>query len=137
MRQRRHIRAFSLIEAMAILVILSIVGVGMGIGLQSASRVPAANERIIAISTELCSEADYWRDLAYGASPWPATLPYSLTDTVSINVRGQTLSLSRTVSIQNWDPNNLSGNASPKSDFARVQITVDGQSVAFYVTKPT
>lgn len=136
MRCRSRYRALTLIEVMLLLTVLSVVAVGVGVGLQSASQVPRANSRMLGIQAELNSEADYWRAVGWGAAPWPSTLPSSKTDTVAVKIGGQTLTLNRTLSIQIWDPNNLATNSSPKTDFARVQITIDGQVVTYFTTRP-
>ncbi|MEI8194964.1 MAG: hypothetical protein WCI73_03550, partial [Phycisphaerae bacterium] len=129
-------RAFTLIEVLILLTVFAIIGVGVGVGLQSISQVPRANSRMLGVAAELNSEADYWKALAWGNAPWPASLPYNATDTVTIKIGGQNVTLNRTVSIQIWDPNNLATNSSPKTDFARVLITIDAQSIAFFTTKP-
>jgi hypothetical protein len=56
---------------------------------------------------------------------------------VTIKVGGQSVTYSRSVSIQIWDPTNLSGNANPQPDFARVQITIGGLTAATYTCRPT
>lgn len=127
---------FTLIEAMLLLVVTSIVGVAVGIGLQSISRVPKATDRALAVSAELLSEMENWRAVAFGAAPWPASLPYTKTDTVTLSIGGQSVTYNRTVSIQNWDPNNLASNSSPQTDFARVQLTINSVSLTTFLTKP-
>ncbi len=134
--QRRSRGAFTLIEAMIMIVILGIVGAGLGVGMQSALRVPGATERIVAISTELKGESENWRGQAFGASPWPSTLPYTLSDTVTLKIRGQNITYSRTTSIQNWDPNNIASNASPQVDFVQVQITINAMTYVTFLTNP-
>ena len=131
-----HCRAFTLIEAVILMVIMSIVAVGAGIGLQSAVRVPEATERALAVSSELTSEIEGWRAVAFGNAPWPSALPYSANDTVTLSIAGQSTTYNRTTSIQKWDPNNLSTNASPQADFVQVQVTINGQSLVCYLSKP-
>ena len=126
-----------MLEAMVVLVVLSIVGVGVGVGLQSATRVPEANDKVLALSAELTSEMENWKANAWTGSTWPSTLPYSKTDTVTIKCGGQSLTYNRTVTIKNWDPNNITSNSSPQTDFCQVQITINGQTVAFYLTRPS
>ena len=126
----------TLIESMMLLTILSIVGVGVAVGLQSLSNVPQATDRTAAISTELTSEMDYLRAVAWGGSPWPAALPSNVTDTVTLNIGGKSLTYNRITNIQNWDPNNIASNAGPQSDFVRIQITINGQVLTAYLTNP-
>jgi hypothetical protein len=126
-----------LIESILLTLILGIVGVGVGTGMQSAFDFPEATERAVAISTELKSEGENWRAVAFGASPWPSSLPYNSTDTVTLSIAGQSTTYSRTTSIQNWDPNNLVSNASPQTDFVRVQITINGVAYVIFLTSPT
>jgi type II secretory pathway pseudopilin PulG len=134
-RSRRPARAFTLIEAMVLLVIMSIVAVAAAVGLQSATHVPDATDHTLAISSELNSEMEYWRSIAFGISPWPSSLPYSTTDTVTLSIGGQNSTYSRTTSIQNWDPNNLATNNTPQADFVQVQITISGQTLTCYLSK--
>ena len=129
-------RAFTLIEVMFLMVILSIVAIAAAVGLQSSARLPEATDRVLAVSSELNSEIDSWRSVAFGSSPWPASLPYSLTDTVTLNIGGQAVTCNRTTSIQNWDPTNISTNSSPQSDFVRVQVTINGQTLTCFLNKP-
>ncbi|GEM_PF-6248755 len=132
----RH-SAFTLIEAVVMMVIVSLVAVAVGVGLQSTARMPEATDRSLAVWAELNSELDNWHAAAWSVSPWPGALPYNPTpDTVTIKVGGQNIVCSRTITVQNWDPNNLTSNASPQSDFARVQITINGQTGSFFTCKP-
>jgi type II secretory pathway pseudopilin PulG len=127
--------AFTLVEAMVLLVIMSIVAVAAAVGLQSAVHVPEITDRTLAISSELNSEMEYWRSLAFGTSPWPSSLPSSTTDTVPLSIGGQNLTYSRTTNIQNWDPNNLAANTTPQPDFVRIQITINGQTLTCFLSK--
>ena len=136
MRQAHRHSGLTLLEAMVVMVVLSVVAVGVAVGLQSLVRVPVANDRVLAISTELNSEVENWRAVSWGVSPWPSTLPYNATDTVNITIGGRAMTYNRTVSIQTWDPNNPTSNLSPQSDFARVQITIDAQTATFFLSKP-
>ena len=79
---------------------------------------------------------DYWRAVAWGGSPWPAALPSNVTDTVTMSIGGQSFTYNRTTAIQTWDPNNVATNTSPQSDFARIQITINGQVLTAYLTNP-
>jgi type II secretory pathway pseudopilin PulG len=128
-------RGLTLLECMILLTILSIVGLGVGLALQASSNVPVATDRAGAISTELASEMDYWRALAWGGPPWPTTLPSNVADTVTMSVGGRSFTYNRTTNIQNWDPTNIAGNASPQSDFVRIQLTINGQVLTAYLAR--
>jgi type II secretory pathway pseudopilin PulG len=134
-----HTRArggFTLIEALVLMVVVSIVAVGVGVGLQSSARIPETTDRALAISAELNSELENWRTVAWGNSPWPASMPYNYSDTVTLNIGGQSLSFPRTVAIAQWDPNNLATNTTPQADFVQVKVTINGQTAISYLTKP-
>ncbi len=128
--------AFTIIEAVVLMVILSIVGVGVGVGLQSATRVPELNDRALAVSAELASEMDTWRANAWTGSTWPASLPSTTNDTVTLSIGGQSKTFNRTVSIQTWDPNNLASNSFPQANFAKVTITINSQTIFAFFTNP-
>ncbi|MGN6368983.1 MAG: PulJ/GspJ family protein [Phycisphaerae bacterium] len=129
-------RGFTLIEAMILLVVVSIVAVGAAVGLQSTVKVPDQTERFLVISSELTSEMETWRSVAFGDPPWPSSLPYSASDTVTLSVGGGSITCNRTVNIRKWDPDHLSTNTTPQDDFVRVQISIDGQSLDCYFSKP-
>jgi len=46
---------------------------------------------------------------------------------------GKSRSLSRTTTIKKWDPTNLSTNATPQDNFVQIKITIDNQTLTFYV----
>ena len=137
MRRPTPVRAFTLIESMVAMVILGIAALVVPVALQTLTRTPSANDSVLTVSAELVSEMEYWHELAWGNSPWPATLPYSSSDTVTLSIGGRSQTFSRSVSIQIWDPTNLAGNASPQTDFARIQITIGGQTITTFTCRPT
>ena len=137
MRRSIPTRAFTLIESMVTMVILGIAALVVPVALQGLAHTPPSNDTVLAVSAELVSEMENWRDLAWGSAPWPATLPYSSSDTVTISIGGRNATFSRSVSIQIWDPNNLPGNASPQADFARIQITIGTQTATIFTCRPT
>jgi type II secretory pathway pseudopilin PulG len=126
-------RGLTLLESMLLLTVLSIVGIGVGVGLQSSVDIAEADDQTLAISLELVSEMESWRAVVFGNAPWPATLPYNVTDTVTITVGGQSHTYSRTTSIKLYDPNNIATNANPQPDFAQVKITINSQSLTGYM----
>jgi type II secretory pathway pseudopilin PulG len=135
MRRCPRTAGFTLVEVTLTLVVLTVAGIAVPVALQSLALVPAANDRTLAVSAEISTELEQWRAVAWGSSPWPASLPYNVTNTVAVKIGGQSVTLNRVIRIQNWDPNNLSGNTSPQSDFACVQVTVDNQTGVAYLTK--
>ena len=127
---------FTLIESMLALVVLAVAALVVPVALQTLAHTPAANDSVLAVSAELASEIETWRAEDWGPAPWPATLPYSATDTVTIKFGGGSATLARTVSIKNWDPNNLITNSSPQADFARIQVTIGAQTATAFTTRP-
>jgi type II secretory pathway pseudopilin PulG len=131
-------RGFTLLEAMVLMVILSIVSLGVGVGLQASIKAPETTDRALAISEELISELDTYRSQASLTSNWIFPSPYTINDTVTIKVGGQSFTYPRVTVIQTWDPNNLTTNTSPKTDFAQVKITINNSQTAFiFVSRPT
>lgn len=130
-------RGLTLIESLLMLFVLSIIGLATGVGLQAATRVPPANDRMLVVDAKLNSDMDYWLSLAWQSTKpaaWPTTFPYTRNDTVSLQIGGKAVTLNRTTTIHQWDPTNISGNTSPKTDFFRVVVTIDQQSLTFYVS---
>jgi len=135
-RDGRFGRGFTLLEALLLLSIFSVAALGVSVGLQTAVDTSVTADRTLAVTTELTSEADNWRGVAFGGAPWPASLPYSLTDTVTLSLGGVNRTFSRVTTIANWDPNNIGSNASPQSNFVQIQITIDGRTLTFYLCNP-
>lgn len=138
MNHSKACRGVTLLEAILLITILSIVGLGVGIGLQSSARVADVNDQALVLSTELMSEMETWAALAWTSNTaWPTVFPYTpAADTVTLKIGGQNVTYARSVNIKNWDPNNLISNTSPKADFVRVQITINGQKLERYFAKP-
>jgi prepilin-type N-terminal cleavage/methylation domain-containing protein len=137
MRRSPANSAFTLVESMVTMVVLSIAALVVPVALQTLAHTPSSNDKVLAISAELVSELETWRAEAWGPSPWPSGLPYNSSDTVNIQVGGQTVTYSRSVSIQTWDPNNLTSNNSPQADFARIQITIGGMTASAFTCRPS
>lgn len=68
---RRNPRALTLVEAMLLLVIISVVAVAAGVGLQAVAKVPAATDNTMAVNTVLVSVVEQTR--ANILRNWPAT----------------------------------------------------------------
>jgi hypothetical protein len=146
MTRRIFARALTLIEALLLLVIISIVAVAAGVGLQAVAKVPAATDNIMSINTVLVSvmeqtHANLIRN--WPASTWggpncaffangisytpPAniafrssyTTPITGTSPKPLQINGKPYQVS--LILATADPVNPGG-TSPQSDF--IQITV-------------
>jgi len=131
MKRYRHSRGLTLIEAMLLVVILSIVAVAAGVGLQAVAKVPAQTDRALAINNALVDTLEQWR-----AKPW-ASMVTPLPDTVIINSKPYT----RTITIEDADPTATNDPATftpanVKTDFRRITVTINGQTMRVYVTMP-
>lgn len=135
-RRAASARGLTLVEAVLLLTIISVAAVAAGVGLQAASDTPLRSDRTGAISAELTSEMESWRAVAWGGSPWPASLPSTVNDTVTLHIAGRSITCNRTTAMQRWDPNAITSNSSPQSDFVRIQITINGQVLTAYLTNP-
>jgi len=71
MIQRKKNRGLTLVEAMVLLVILSIVAVAAGVGLQAVVKVPAATDSTMAVDSVLVSVQEQTR--ANLIRNWPAS----------------------------------------------------------------
>lgn len=125
-----HSRGLTLIEAMLLVVILSIVAVAAGVGLQAVAKVPAQTDRTLAINNALVDTLEQWR-----AKSW-ATMA-SASDTVTVNSKPY----ARTITVEDADPTATNdpvtftvGNT--KTDFRRITVTINGQMMRLYVAKP-
>src|SRR5690348_14185310 len=123
--QRHAQRGFTLLEAMVLMVVLSIVAVGVGVGLQSISRVPTANNLRLAVNSALISKMEELRATTFTA----LTVGTSLSDTVTL---GNT-TYTRNVTIATADANS---DGTLDSDYKVVTVTVNGQSLTMWVTQP-
>lgn len=105
---------FTLLEAVIMTLILSLVAVAAGVGLQSLVKVPKQNDNQLVISNQMVDRMEQLRGTAFAslASGSSGKLSWSVTTV---------------------DP---TGGASPKSDFKQITVTQDGRSISCYVTKP-
>ena len=126
MRHRpKPARGFTLIEAMFLLVVLSIVAVGAGIGLQSVAKVPANTDQIMAINNAIVDSIEQWK-----AKAWASQV--SQTDAVTINNKSYT----RTISVANADPSDPETGANTQADFHRITVQIGSQTMRSYVVQP-
>ena len=116
--------AFTLIEAMILLVVLSIVSVGAGVALQGLAQGPKGTDFQLAVNTAIISKMEEVRALPFTSM----TVGTSLSDTTSINGT----SYARTVTIALADPTG-GGN---QSDFKQITVAVNGQSLVTLVAQP-
>jgi hypothetical protein len=135
LQRKNRPRGLTLLESMLMLTVLAVIAVATGVGLQAASKVPSANDKILIIDAELNSEMDYWKAWSFASTaPWPTTFPYTKNDNVTLTINGKATSLARSLTISRWDPNDITNNSSPQNDFVKVVITIDGQSITFYMS---
>jgi Tfp pilus assembly major pilin PilA len=123
------IRGFTLIEAMVLLVIVSIIAVAAGVGLQAVAKVPIQTDAILAIDNEIVNRLEQMR-----AEPWAtmSTKATSLTNAspgVSINSKFY----SCTVAVVDADAD---GDGSTDADYRKITVTIGAQSMISYVTNP-
>src|SRR4051812_4784975 len=97
MQRNQHHRGFTLVEAIVLLVIVSIVSVAAGVGLQAVAKVPTATDEIMAINNAAVDSMERWKAKSWATMnpSSPFSSPYSLTNTVTINGK----SYSRTVNV--------------------------------------
>lgn len=123
MGSRRKTAGFSLLEAVILVTIMSIVAVAAGVGLQSIVRIPKAADNVLAINRQLASDMEQLK-----AGGW-AGLTVGVTNN-NVTINGT--SYARTITIAQANPDG-SGN---KTDFEQVTVTIGNQSVSTYVTQP-
>ena len=74
MRSRRHRQGLTLVEAMLLLVIVSIVAVATGVGLQAVVKVPDTTNDMMTINNTLVNVLEQMEAQLTGSSPgWPST----------------------------------------------------------------
>jgi len=127
-------RGFTLIEAMVLSVILSIIAVAAGVGLQAVAKVPSATDQIMALNNTAVDTLERWRAKSWSAMnpSSPFSSPYSLTDTVTVNGK----SYSRTVTVTDADPASPESGGTARSDFRRITVTIGSLKMRTYVTNP-
>jgi Tfp pilus assembly major pilin PilA len=118
-------RGVTLIEAMFLMVIMSVVAVGAGIGLQSVAKVPTSTDLVLATNCAVLSTIEQWK-----AKAWASQV--SQSDTVTVNGT----SLSRTITVANADPSNPESGAGTQSDFHRITVQIGSQTMRVYVLNP-
>jgi prepilin-type N-terminal cleavage/methylation domain-containing protein len=117
-------RGFTLIEAMMLMTILSIVALAAGVSLQSLTRVPQKNDDQLKIANALIDKMEQLRGTAF------ASLTVgSSSDTVTISNTPYTRSWTIALADANGDGTN-------DSDFKQITVTVNSRSLMCYVVQP-
>ena len=111
----------TLIEAILLIVILSIVVVGTGIALQSLLRVPTANNRVLVVANLLIDKMEKLRALDF------ATLSATSNGSDSPVIDNVTYTRS-------WNIKSNPGNAYD-ANFIQIIVTIDTQSLTTGVCK--
>src|SRR4051812_35076641 len=82
----RHARrGLTMIEAMLLLVVMSIVAVGAGVGLQAVAKVPAQTDEILAINSEVIDRMEQMKATAWASMSAKATTLTNTTPGIQIN----------------------------------------------------
>jgi hypothetical protein len=126
----RSSRAFSLLEAVILVTILGIVGVGVGIGLQATVHVPAAVEDRLSTHTFLMQKMEELPTISFASlAAGKDDSGHALSDTVLL----KGITVARTVTVSTVDGD---GNGSPDPDLLEITVTINGQSLKTRVCKP-
>jgi len=124
MVRRRTRRAFTLLEALILVVVMSIVAVAAGVGLQSVARIPPVADATLAINRQIMSDLEQVRGTA-----WDSVTVGTTNNTVTINGRNY----SRSVVVSTADAN---ADGSADTDFRQISVTIGNQTLTTFVTKP-
>ena len=121
---RRCPKGFTLIEALILLVVLSIVAIAAGAALTRLADNPEGNDFQLAVNTAIVSKMEEGVPSAFTS----LTVGTSLSDTCTINGT----SYPRTVTIAQANPNG-GGNV---SSFLQITVAVNGKSITTLVSQP-
>jgi type II secretory pathway pseudopilin PulG len=91
MRMPRQLRGLTLVEALLLLVIVSIVAVAAGVGLQAVVKVPSKTDDTMAINNVLVSALEQMKAQLTSSPGWPST---TSTTTYTLYFKDMTDSLS-------------------------------------------
>ena len=125
LRKHRRRRGFTLIEAMFLMTIMSVVALAAGVSLQSLARVPQRNDDQLAIANALVDKIEQLRGTAFPS----LTVGSSLSDTVTLN----NVLYTRSVNIALVD---ATGGSSPDADFKQITVTINNRTLSCYVVQP-
>jgi prepilin-type N-terminal cleavage/methylation domain-containing protein len=126
---RRGRRGFSLIESMMAMVILSIVGIGAGVGLQSMAGSSSAIEDRVWTAQQMSAKLENLRDLAYASQ-------LSGSSTSDADRSGSTYLISWiVVEIDPAAPTASPPTAKTNSGLKQITLTMNGQSLVTWVSQ--
>lgn len=123
-------RGLTLVEAMLLVVIMSIVAMGAGIGLQAVAKVPTEADKTMAINAKLVDTLETWKSKSWSSMA-------SGGGTVTVNGKGYELK----VTVENADPTATTDPATfdatkVQTDFRRITAEIDGRKMRVYVAQP-
>jgi Tfp pilus assembly protein PilV len=126
----RRQRAISLLEAVILVLVLGIIGVGAGVGLQAAVRVPAAVDDRLTINALLVQRMEEISQISFASlAAGKDDAGIALSDTVLFKGR----SLNRTVAVAKID-GDADGVIDP--DLLEITVSLNGQTLKTRVCKP-
>ena len=125
---RRQRGGFTMIEAMILMTILSIVAVAAAVGLQSTVRGPEVMNDSLAIDRAIATQIDLLKQTA--TTTWNSLSSSAGTSTVTVN--GKTYTQTITITAQAY-PDGTAGTA---PDFSKITIQIGNQSMITYVSQP-
>jgi type II secretory pathway pseudopilin PulG len=155
---------FTLIEALVLVVIVGIVGVAAGIGLQAVAKTPAQTDSLLGVNSVCVSAMEQVR--AGLVKSWPMTT-WGGASFPSLNLNGTSYSIPSTnvgttgspstgystpssganpmplsINSKNYvltisvDQSDPAGGTSYQTDFVRVQVTCGTETLTAYVMQP-
>jgi type II secretory pathway pseudopilin PulG len=119
---RKHY-GFTLIEAMLLLVILSIIAVAAGVGLQAVAKVPARTDDMMAANSVMVSAMEQVRAGLFAS--WPAA-----TYSTPVTINSTSYPVSLTI-------NNASGYSTPTSGSLPAPIALNGMPYVLNIAMST
>lgn len=122
---RKHRKGLSLIEAMILLVIMSVVSLGVGAGLRAVTRMPEGIDDRMAVHIKLIEKLEELKTLSF------ALLNNGTNRSDTVTIAGQTVN--RTVTIAQADADGANG---VNADFLQITVTINGSSLATRVCQP-
>jgi prepilin-type N-terminal cleavage/methylation domain-containing protein len=122
-RQFRR-RGFTLVEAMLVLVVMSIIALAAGVGLQSIARAPAGNDAQLAVDNYIIDKLEALR-----ATDFASLTVGTATDTVTI--RGTNYTRTTVIALADAD-----GTGGTDTDFKQITVTLNGRSLSTFVCQP-
>jgi type II secretory pathway pseudopilin PulG len=128
----RRVGGLTLIESMLLLVIMSIVAVAAGIGLQAVAKVPVQTDLQLATNNAMIDALEHYKAQVAAGNITASATAYE--DNVTLN----TLSYKRSVTVENASPTDgtdPAAFASTQTDFFRITVSLNGQSMRCYVAK--